>query len=222
MLPSGAETLREEVGRGTRHRKEERNRALHLYCGACFQTVVPGRPSMSKIQSCELPRIALLRAYRDRGAYTDCYVTEVAWPVSRPEYVEAFYTTAVFKLERQILKWFAATPSTDEEVRQLASGALDAFAAWRLEGQTSDQLLLRDVSGRTRSWLMVEPIERDKPSGSTRLYFGSAVVPVVSAGSGKATLRFTFRALLGFHKIYSRFLLHAARRRLNTRARAKK
>lgn len=176
---------------------------------------------MSTIQSCELPQGALLSAYRDRGAYTDCYVTEVAWPVSRSEYVEAFYTTAVFKLERQILKWFAATPSTDEEARQLASGALDAFAAWRVEGQTSDQLLLRDVSGRTRSWLMVEPIGSLEPSRGTRLYFGSAVVPVVSAGYGKATLGFAFRALLGFHKGYSRFLLHAARSRLN-RARAKK
>lgn len=28
--------------------------------------------------------------------------------MSRPEYVEAFCTTAVFKLERRILRWFAA------------------------------------------------------------------------------------------------------------------
>lgn len=178
--------------------------------------------SESSIQPCELPRGALLHAYRDRGAYTDCYVTEVARAVSRSEYVEAFYTTPVFKLERQILRWFAATPSTDREARQLASGALDSFAAWRVEGRTPDQLLLCDVSGRTRSWLMVEPIEHRAPPGSTRLYFGSAVVPIVSARSGKATLGFTFRALLGFHKLYSRILLRAARARLNGNAHAKK
>lgn len=195
----------------------QKRRTLYLYCGACFQTLAP---AMSTIQSCELPGSALLRAYRDSGGYTDCYVTEVAWPVSRPDYVEAFYTTAVFKLERRILGWFAAAPSSDEEVRRLASGALDAFAAWRVEAQTPEQLLLRDVSGRTRSWLMVEPVGSLEPSGSTRLYFGSAVVPVVSAG--KASLGVAFRALLGFHKAYSRLLLHAARSRLNARIREKK
>ena len=175
---------------------------------------------MSTILSCALPHGALLSAYRDRGAYTDCYATEVAWAVSRAEYVEAFYTTALFKLERRILGWFAAAPSSDEEVRRLASGALDAFAAWRVEAQTSEQLLLRDTSGRTRSWLMVEPIGGLGPSGSTRLYFGSAVVPV--AGAGTASPGIAFRALLGFHKVYSRLLLHAAGSRLNARTRAKK
>jgi hypothetical protein len=54
----------------------------------------------------------------------------------------------------------------------------------------------------------------------TRLYFGSAVVPVVSAG--KASPGVAFGALLGFHKVYSRLLLHAARSRLKARTRAKK
>ena len=169
---------------------------------------------MPTIQSCALPQGALLHKYRERGAYTDCYVTELAWPVSRSEYVEAFYTTAVFKIERGILKWLAAKPSTDLEARQLASGALDSFAAWSVEGQAPDQLLLRDFSGRTRSWLMVLPIENDDRSESTRLYFGSAVVPVVSTASGKASLGFPFGSLLGFHKLYSRVLLNAARSRL--------
>lgn len=169
---------------------------------------------MPTIQSCDLPEGALLHKYRERGAYTDCYVTELAWPVSRAEYVEAFYTTAVFKIERGILKWLAAKPSTDMEARQLASGALDSFAAWSVEGQAPEQLLLRDFSGRTRSWLMVLPIENDDRSASTRLYFGSAVVPVMSEESGQASLGFTFGALMGFHKLYSRVLLNAASARL--------
>ena len=169
---------------------------------------------MPTIRPCELPEDALLRRYRERGAYTDCYVSEVAWPVSRSEYVEAFYTTAVFKVERGILKWFAAKPSTDMEARQLASGALDSFAAWSVEGQAPDQVLLRDFSGRTRSWLMVQPIENDDRSASTRLYFGSAVVPVVSGESGQTGLGFAFDSLMGFHKLYSRVLLNAASARL--------
>ncbi len=61
----------------------------------------------------------------------------------------AFYTTGVFKLERRILKWAVARPSTDEQARQLAAGAIDAFfAAWRVERPHElPQLLLFDFSG---------------------------------------------------------------------------
>ena len=72
---------------------------------------------------------------------------------------------------------------------------------------------MSDFQGRTRSWLMVAGAQ----SGGldeTRLYFGSAVVPVVSAISGTRTLGVGFRLLLGFHKLYSRALLSAATYRL--------
>ncbi|HET9483682.1 MAG TPA: hypothetical protein VFO79_06985, partial [Xanthomonadales bacterium] len=90
----------------------------------------------------------------------------------------------------------------------LASGRADAFAAWSVEGRTDDQLLLCDLHGRTRSWLMSAPLD-----GGTRLYFGSAVVPVAGR-DGRATLGTGYRALLGFHRIYSRVLLRSARARL--------
>jgi hypothetical protein len=170
---------------------------------------------IAAIRPCELPADALLQRYRQPGAYTDCYVTEVAWPVSRSEYVEAFYTTGLFKVERQILRWLASRPSTDVQARQLASGSLVTFAAWVVEAQTTGQLLLRDYSGRTRSWLMVMPVEEDDQRQNTRLYFGSAVVPVAGSKTGQATLGFPFRSLLGFHKLYSRALLRAARSRLS-------
>ena len=169
---------------------------------------------MFLIQSCRLPDRALLRRYQSRGAYTDCYVTEVARPVTRAAYVEAFYTSGVFKLERLILRWLASRPSTDDEARQLASGARDSFAAWSVEAREADQLLLCDLVGRTRSWLMVIPADDNGHDGNTRLYFGSAVVPATDAGSGRPTLGFTYRSLLGFHKFYSRVLLRAARSRL--------
>ena len=64
-----------------------------------------------------------------------------------------------------------------------------------------------DFLGQTRSWLMVAP-EGD----GTRLYFGSVVV----AGDhpGARGPRYPHKLLLGFHKLYSRALLAAARRRL--------
>lgn len=169
---------------------------------------------MPTITSCELPPNALLNGYLRGGAYADCYLTEIPRPVSHSEYVEAFYTTAVFKAERLILKWLCSRPSTDMQAKQLAVGELDSFAAWRVEGRGPNQLLLADFTGRTRSWLMTAAADNGG-AASTRLYFGSAVVPMVSARSGQATLGMAFRWLLGFHKLYSRVLLLAARSRLS-------
>jgi hypothetical protein len=169
--------------------------------------------AMSSIQACALPEHSLLAKYARGGAYTDCYAAEVAGTVPHAQYVEAFYTGALFKLERALLAWFASSPSTDAQAKELASGGLGAFAAWRVEERSANQLLMCDLSGRTRSWLMVAPAGSGS-SASTLLYFGSAVVPVVHKKSGQARLGLTFKALLGFHKLYSRALLSAARSRL--------
>lgn len=166
---------------------------------------------MTPIQACELPEDALLRRYLGGGAYADCYATEFAGPVTHAEFVTAFYTTGVFKLERLLLSWLAKRPSSDAEVLDMANGKLASFAAWNVEAREPRQLLLRDFQGRTRSWLMTVP----EPGGhTTRLFFGSAVVPVTDRRSGETKLGLAFRALLGFHKLYSRILLRAAVRRL--------
>lgn len=164
---------------------------------------------MFSIQPCPHPDNSLLSKYRKEGAYTDCYATDISMSVSHARYVNTFYTTFVFKLERFILKWTASRPSTDAEAKQLADGARDTFAAWTVEGRTENQLLMCDFSKRTRSWLMVVPLET-----GTRLYFGSAVVPRLNARTGKSTLGLGVRLLLGFHKLYSIVLLYTARARL--------
>ena len=170
---------------------------------------------MSTIQPAELPREALLNKYRREGAYTDCYVMDVAGAVPQAAYVEAFYTTALFKAERLILSLFAAKPSSDAQVKQLASGEITDFAAWSVEGRCANQLLLCDYLGRTRSWLMIDSVtSNDGPA--TRLYFGSAVVPARNRKTGKGEMGLIFRALLGFHKLYSVALLRAAVSRLHT------
>ncbi len=166
---------------------------------------------MTPIQTCELPGAALLRTYLIAGAYADCYVAEIARPVSHAEYVQAFYTTAVFKLERMLLACFVARPSTDAQAAELAAGTRTSFAAWSVEAREPQQLLLADFQGRTRSWLMSAPGSNGQ---STRLYFGSAVVRGVDRRSGEARMGGPFRVLLGFHKLYSRVLLRAAVARL--------
>lgn len=164
------------------------------------------------IQRCPLPAQALLGKYSRSGAYTDCYGVDVVRAVTQADYVEAFYTGALFKLERLLIAAFMAKPSTDAQVRQLAAGELAHFAAWRVEDRAPDQLLMCDISGRTRSWLMVSAAST---APGTRLYFGSAVVPALDKRTGEARMGLLFNALLGFHALYSRALLSAAHTRLN-------
>ena len=161
---------------------------------------------MPSAAPCRLPDAALLKAYQRDGGYVDCYSTEVAAAMSFERFVEAFYTTWVFKVERAILSWAMSLPSTDEDAKRLASGDGDKFAAWHVEARAANQLLLCAVDRRTRSWLMVEPA-----AGGTRLYFGSAVVPVRNRQTGTTGMGTAYRALLGFHRLYSKILLNAAR-----------
>jgi hypothetical protein len=162
-----------------------------------------------------LPPDALLTKYANSGAYTDCFATEIARTVSHAEFVEAFYTGGLFKVERFLLRVLISKPSTDLQARQLAAGELNEFAAWRVEARAVDQLLLRAVGGRTRSWLMVSAA--DAP-GHTRLHFGSAVLPTANKSTGEAKFGMLFHALLRFHNWYSRALLRAAAKRLNEQA----
>jgi hypothetical protein len=99
--------------------------------------------------------------------------------------------------------------STDRDAALLASGAANTFAAWTVEARATDELLLCDFLGNTRSWLKVVPGE-----ARTQLYFGSAVVARVDQATGERALGTSFRMLLGFHRAYSRALLGCAYRRL--------
>ena len=164
---------------------------------------------MFSIEKCAVPADALLAKYSVNGTYTDCYAAEIPGRISFSEFVFAFYTTLLFKLERLILKWTVSKPSTDAQARQLAESDIEKFAAWHVEARSENEILMCDFRGRTRSWLMAAPMST--VSGArTRLYFGSAVVPI----RGAQSLEFGFQALLGFHQIYSVLLLYSAKSRL--------
>jgi hypothetical protein len=172
----------------------------------------------SEVKKCRLPDNALLTDYTRKRAYTDCFTTRVTGAVTLADFVTAFYTTWLFKLERKVLGWLVSRSSTDEEASQLAAGREDTFAAWFVEQRIEDQLLMCDFRGQTRSWFMVMPAE-DVSATQTELYFGSAVIPDENSDGKTGTPRFGrgFRLLLGFHKLYSRALLAAARSRLGSR-----
>lgn len=168
---------------------------------------------MQALKTSKLPVDALLNRYERNGSYTDCYYIDLPRAISMEEYVTAFYTTPLFKIERSILSLMAGKPSTDSNAKELANGSATHFAAWSVEARESNQLLLRDFLGRTRSWLMVSPTESDG-SKSTRLYFGSAVVPKSRPVAGKPSFGFLFHALYRFHHLYTKGLMLAVKSKL--------
>jgi hypothetical protein len=163
------------------------------------------------VRAAEVPTHSLLGRYVASGAYADCYVTELPGKVTHAQFVEAFYTTRLFKLERLLLRLFLSRPSTDAQAKQLAEGRLSSYSAWSVESRAENELVL--ATGRTRSWLMVARAA-DEQSARTQLFFGSAVVPPLSASGSPRSMGPVFMALLGFHKLYSRALLLSARSRL--------
>lgn len=159
---------------------------------------------MTPIHATPLPQGALLARYTP-PAYTDCFTAYLPGPVALAAFATAFYTTRLFKAERLILS-AAGHRSTDTQAATVARGEGQRFAAWTVEARTDDQLLMADVSGRTRSWFCVRP----QADGGTALHFGSAVLP----RPGTADMGSLYRLLLGPHKVYSRALLRAAVARL--------
>lgn len=151
-----------------------------------------------------MPGGALLARYVRSDVYTDSFRLVIEDEIPHAEFVFAFYTTWLFRLERWILRFAVSKPSTDSQARRLADGSIEFFAAWTVEDRTTDQILMCDFHKRTRSWLMVEPLPIGHGVG-TQLYFGSAVVNPGKGGIG---------LLLGLHKLYSRALLSTARSRL--------
>ena len=169
---------------------------------------------MSAVHPCEVPLNSLLRGYKDGNGYADCYVVEVPGPVTQEDYIQAFYTSPLFKIERTLLKYLASKPATDNDAKELAVGKATKFSAWRIEEQSTSELLLADFTGRTRSWLMATPITGSAITPRTLLYFGSAVVPRKSKDIQNPSMGWVFHTLLSFHRLYSRLLLSAASQRV--------
>jgi len=170
----------------------------------------PGANAVKIFALNDLPAGSRLEAYRARRAYTDAFSVDVAGTVTLADFIEAFYTTPLFKLERLVLASLVAKPSSDAEARALADGDRTRFAAWTVEARDEDQIVLCDFMKKTRSWLRVEPL-----ATGTRLWFGSAVVAERILPDGRARLGVGFDQLIPIHRLYSRALLRAAARSLS-------
>lgn len=153
-----------------------------------------------------VPQDALLHRYVGQGqTYTDCFEVMHPLSVTLEGFIEAFYTTWLFRLERAVLTIGLRKRIRDSDVEALAASRNQSFAAWRVEERGSAQILLADLSGHTRSYLAVAP----KEGGVTRLIFGSAVV--VPDGKPLAPI---VRWTVPLHRFYSRALLRLAERKL--------
>ncbi len=162
-----------------------------------------------QISEPDLPADALHAYHLDEPVtYTDCFACDIPQEVDLTSYIEAFYTTAIFRAERFVLRHLARSKTTDADVEALARGHAQHLAVWKVEARTSDQIVMD--AGRTKSWLHVAPLE-----SGTRLYFGSVVVPEPAKGLRPARLGPVFDTLLVPHKLYSRLLLGAAARCLS-------
>lgn len=163
-----------------------------------------------------VPEDALLKTYQggprpERWRETgDCFAVAVDRVVSLEAFVFAFYSSAVFRIERLILGILAGAPSTDAGARGLVDGSSLSFAVWRVGARTDTQLLMCDRYERTRSWFRVVALN----DGRTLLQFGSAVASRSGLRAMPRADGSLFRLLLKFHVIYSQVLLHAAKRRV--------
>lgn len=75
---------------------------------------------MLPIEKCPAPEDTFLRNYLIQGNYIDCYTTAIAKQVSFPEFIFAFYTTWLFKIEAFILTFTARKPSSDVEAKKVS------------------------------------------------------------------------------------------------------
>ena len=175
---------------------------------------------MPSIKQVAVPADALLCTFRGGRhpqlwhAYRDCFTVSIDGAVTLAQFVMAFYTTPLFRVERWLLGLLARGASTDAEAAAVAAGTGERFAVWSVGARSDSELLMCDRYERTRSWFRIVPGN----SGGrlqTVLYFGSAVA-ARRAPTGALRMGAGFGALLAFHRLYSRLLLAAAWRRLAT------
>jgi len=154
-----------------------------------------------------LPPDAALNTYAAREAtHTDCFFIDVPGFLTLQTYIELFFDTWLFRLERHILTLAGFGPAGLPQIQALANGQSEIFAAWMVETRKPNQILMKVGNGHIRTWLQCDLME----TGS-RLYFGSAVLP------NPKTLRPNrlTAALTPLHLIYAKALLGAAARKWN-------
>src|SRR5580704_7997175 len=80
-----------------------------------------------------LPEDALLKTHRGGvhperwGRYGDCFSVTVNRAANLADFVFAFYTSPLFRIERLMLRALVRAPSSDSDARRLADGSAATF-----------------------------------------------------------------------------------------------
>ena len=175
------------------------------------------KPDVMSLSSGSEPEGAFISQYSTtHGGYSDCYYVDIQKDVALSDYILAFFSTPIFRMERLILNLVPSGRSNEQCVLDIASGTGDKMAGWKTEKRDENQLLLAVGDGPIRTWLMVQGKQSSEttPTKTTRLYFGSAVLPTSMTKDGRPKLAIVFKLFSGLHIFYSRLLLWWAARDL--------
>lgn len=174
---------------------------------------------MAIIRQIDPPKYSLLKDWqpglvRDESkSYRDCFITDVEHEVDLADFVFAFYTSHLFRLERLILSLAIKSRITEDHARALADGSSDSFAVWTVGERRSNELILCDKFGTTRSWFQISKMP-STTNMATRMYFGSVVVVSSGEPDGCNNINLPVKLSLPFHRLYSRSLIKSAMRQL--------
>lgn len=163
------------------------------------------------ITEIEVPSNALTAKFRQQGDFVDCYCIDIKKSIDLELFIKAFYTSRAFILERTLLSLLTLKPTFDRHAQLLAEGKQDTFSIWSVEERVKEQILLKEFTNHTKSWLMIHKWDS---ADITRLCFGSVVVANKVDTNGKGNFGLMFHLLGGFHRLYSRVLLNSAYRKL--------
>lgn len=166
---------------------------------------------MFGVRKTALPDNTFLAQYKlNKHAHTDCYSVVLNQQVLLEDYVRAFYTGRLFRMERWLISIIVKHKSSDQQLEDMLAANSDTFSAWTVEDRSEHQLIMSDYQKRTRSWFMAVP-----ENGATHLYFGSAVVKTdYLEQKTERVAPLIFKILMPFHYLYSRLLLGGAVRTL--------
>lgn len=84
---------------------------------------------MPTVHPCEVPLHSFLSKHKDGPSYSDCYMTQIPGKVTQAAYIEAFYTSPLFKMERILLQYLASKPATDADAKALAGRTTTPYPA---------------------------------------------------------------------------------------------
>lgn len=164
---------------------------------------------MYKVSRTRVPKNTLLKTYEAmEGSEADCFQVDVEGRPDIQRFIRIFFDTWVFRLERRVLSLMGVDYATTDDVIALAKGRQSSLAAWTTLERNANEIILAFDKPTGRTWLQVST--SDEGAETTRLSFGSALLPKRHSSKSKPAIGKLLKASLPIHRLYARILLAAA------------